>query len=78
MYNIKIDYMRNHFNFFLIIFFYLPTRRTQVSRLNSCQVENLSEIFFGKYLIMRQILQTCEISKHHLKPLRLGSQKVNN
>ena len=32
---------------------------------------------FGKYLIIRQILQTCEISKNYLKPFWLDSQRVN-
>ena len=31
---------------------------------------------FGKYLITRQILQTCEISKKSVKPWWLGSQRV--
>ena len=31
---------------------------------------------FRKYLIIRQILQTCEISKKYLKPLWLGSQRT--
>ena len=31
---------------------------------------------FGKYLIIRQVLQTCGISKNYLRPLWLGSQRV--
>ena len=31
---------------------------------------------FGKYLIIRQILQTCEVPKNYLKPLWFGSQRV--
>ena len=31
---------------------------------------------FGKYLIIRQILQTCEISKKSVKPWWLGSQRI--
>ena len=45
MCNIKVDYMKNYFNFF-DKFFYLPPSRTPVSQLNSWQVENFSE----KYL----------------------------
>ena len=55
MHNIKIDYMRNHFIFF-VEFFYLPTRGTPVSQLNSWQVENFSENFLET---IRQILETC-------------------
>ena len=42
MYNIKIDYMRNIFNYFLN-FFCLPTSRTAVSQLNTWQMKNFLE-----------------------------------
>ena len=74
MYDIKADYMRNHFNSFLLSFFPLPTSRTPVSRLNSVG-KSLGKIF-GKFLIKtRQILQECEISKYYLKPLWLCSKR---
>ena len=45
MHNIQIDYMRNHFLFF-VNFFYLPNNGTPVFQLNSWQVEDFSENFF--------------------------------
>ena len=45
MYNIKVDYMRNYFNFFGN-FFYLPVSRTPVSQLNSWQVKIFQKNFW--------------------------------
>ena len=56
----KIDYMRNYF---LLNLKFLAGGK--------CFGE-----LFGKYLIIRQILQTSEISKNHLNSLWLGSKNV--
>ena len=67
MYNIKIDYRRIRFNFFVKLFyFYLFKFLTSGKFFGN---------IVGKYLIIRQILQTCEISKNYLKPLCVGSQR---
>ena len=70
MYNIKIDYMRNHLNFFLLNSFTKFPAKFLTGGI-------IFEKLFGKYLIIREILQTCEISKNYLKPLWRGSQRVN-
>ena len=68
MYNIEIDYMRDHLMFFCYIFLLIYQRYTCVSAKFLAGGKFFGKIF-GKYLIIRQILQTCEISKNYLKQL---------
>ena len=68
MYNIKIDYMRNHFNFFCYVLLLTYQLDTYVQAKFLTGGKFFRNIF-RKYLIIRQILQTCEISKKYLKPL---------
>ena len=57
MYNTKIDYMRNHFNFFCEILLLTYQRDACVPAKFLTGGEFLGKIF-GKYLIIHQILKT--------------------
>ena len=77
MCNVKIDYMGNHFNFFYYIFLLTYQRDICVPAkfLTGGKLKFFGKVFI-KYLIIHQILQTCEISKNYPKPLLRGSQRV--